>query len=52
MLRRLRPFVLFAVALVLAALALELINGRFWLNDFRVYYMAADNMRHGLPIYN
>ncbi|MEO8734611.1 MAG: glycosyltransferase family 87 protein [Flavobacteriales bacterium] len=52
MLRRLRPFIFFAIILVAAALALEIINGRFWLNDFRVYYMAADNMRHGMPIYN
>lgn len=51
LLRRLRPFFIIAALLVLASLALEHINGRFWLNDFRVYYMAADNMRHGLPIY-
>ena len=52
MLRTLRPFIIFASLLVLAAFALEHLNGRFWLNDFRVYYMAADNLRHGLPIYN
>ena len=51
LIRRLRPFFLIAALLVLASLALEHINGRFWLNDFRVYYMAADNMRHGLPVY-
>ncbi|MBZ0206703.1 MAG: DUF2029 domain-containing protein [Flavobacteriales bacterium] len=51
LLRRLRPFFIIAALLVLASLALEHINGRFWLNDFRVYYMAADNMRHGLPVY-
>lgn len=50
-LRPLRPFYLVAAMLVLAALVLEHVNGRFWLNDFRVYYMAADNMRHELPIY-
>ncbi len=50
-LRSLRPFYIFAALLVLAALVLEQINGRFWLNDFRVYYMAATNLRHGLPIY-
>jgi len=52
MLRRLRPFVLFTIVLLVAALALEVSNGRFWLNDLRVYYMAADNMRHGMPVYN
>lgn len=51
MFRQLRPFFVFATVLVLAALALEHINGRFWLNDFRVYYMAATNLREGLPIY-
>ncbi len=51
MLRSLRPFYIFAALLVLAALVLEHINGRFWLNDFRVYYMAATDLRHGLPIY-
>jgi hypothetical protein len=51
MLRSLRPFFLLAALLVLSSLVLEHLNGRFWLNDFRVYYMAADNMRHGLPIY-
>lgn len=52
MLRSLRPFYILATLLVLAALVLEQINGRFWMNDFRVYYMAATNLRHGLPIYD
>jgi hypothetical protein len=51
MYRPLRPFMLVLALLVLAALILEHLNGRFWLNDFRVYYMAADNLRHGLPYY-
>lgn len=51
MFRPLRPFYIFAAVLVLAALVLEQVNGRFWLNDFRVYYMAATNLRDGLPIY-
>lgn len=51
MLIRLRPFLLTASALLLLVLALEHINGRFWLNDFRVYYMAADAMCHGRPMY-
>lgn len=51
MLRQLRPFFILVGLLVLASLAMEHVNGRFWLNDFRVYYMAADNLRHGLPVY-
>ncbi|MCB0778745.1 MAG: DUF2029 domain-containing protein [Flavobacteriales bacterium] len=38
-----------AVALLL--LVLELINGRFWLNDFRVYYDSARSLLHGDPLY-
>lgn len=51
LLRRLLPFFLIAGLLVVASLVVEQLNGRFWVNDFRVYYMAAGNMRHGLPIY-
>lgn len=51
MFRQLRPFFILVGLFVLASLAMEHVNGRFWLNDFRVYYMAADNMRHGLPVY-
>jgi hypothetical protein len=50
-LRRLLPFFLIATLLVLASLVLDHVNGRFWVNDFRVYYMAADNLRHGQPVY-
>lgn len=51
----LRPFRSFLIVLglfTLASLVLEHVNGRFWLNDFRVYFMAADNLRHGLPVYD
>lgn len=41
--------VLFAMAVLL--LAAELINGRFWLNDFRVYYDSAHALLHGEPLY-
>ncbi len=51
MLRQLRPFFILVALFVLASLVMEHVNGRFWLNDFRVYYMAADNLRHGLPVY-
>lgn len=49
--RSLRLFTIVAALLLLATLVLEHVNGRFWLNDFRVYYMAADALRHGQPIY-
>ncbi len=39
-------FVVLALALVL-----EVVNGRFWLNDLRVYVMAADALRHGGTVY-
>lgn len=51
LIRSLRPFLIFASLLLLASLVLEHVNDRFWLNDLRVYYMAADHLRHGLPIY-
>ncbi len=44
----------FSIILILTALllaALELINGRFWLNDFRVYYDAANALLSGAPLY-
>ena len=49
--REQRPLVLLIALLVAAALVLELANGRFWLNDFRVYYSAAEALLHGAPIY-
>ncbi len=48
---RLAPF-RWTVVLVLAlAMVLEMVNGRFWLNDLRVYVMAADALRHGDLVY-
>lgn len=32
-------------------LVAELVNGRFWLNDFRVYYDAATALRQDQPLY-
>ncbi len=34
-------FILFACLIFLTILIIENINGRFWLNDFKVYYLAA-----------
>ena len=44
-------FALVLLAIGLLLLAVELINGRFWLNDFRVYYGAANALLHGEPLY-
>lgn len=44
----------FAIILLLAAglfMALEAINGRLWLNDFRVYYEAARALVNSEPLY-
>ena len=38
-----------AVAMLL--FVLEHVNGRFWLNDFRVYYGAGEALLNGDPIY-
>ncbi len=51
LLRRLWPFYLVGTLLTVASLVLELANGRFWLNDLRVYYSAAAQLRQGLPVY-
>ncbi|MFM2225217.1 MAG: hypothetical protein RJA07_1419 [Bacteroidota bacterium] len=42
-------YILFAFLLIM--LVLEIINQRFWLNDFKVYFNAADNFKNGKPIY-
>lgn len=52
LLRPFRAFFALVLLLAVASLVLDHINGRFWLSDFRVYYNAADNLRHGLPVYN
>ena len=35
----------------LAMLVIEQINGRFWLNDLRVYYGAGSSLLNGEPLY-
>ncbi|MBX2979818.1 MAG: DUF2029 domain-containing protein [Flavobacteriales bacterium] len=37
--------------IALLLLIVEHINGRFWLNDFRVYYGAAQALLNGTPLY-
>lgn len=49
--RESRPLVLIIALLVSTALVLELVNGRFWLNDFRVYYSAASALLKGDQVY-
>ncbi|MBK7618262.1 MAG: hypothetical protein IPJ10_02835 [Flavobacteriales bacterium] len=41
--------ILGVVALLL--FVLEHVNGRFWLNDFRVYYGAGEALLNGEPLY-
>lgn len=41
-------FIAFVFALILS---LEIINGRFWLNDFKVYYGAAEAYVNGEQVY-
>jgi Glycosyltransferase family 87 len=44
-------FSIVVVAVALLLLAAELVNGRFWLNDLRVYYGAANAMLNGDALY-
>jgi hypothetical protein len=48
---RLNTFRWTAFVMLVLALVLEVVNGRFWLNDLRVYVMAADALRHGQQVY-
>ncbi|MBK9194937.1 MAG: DUF2029 domain-containing protein [Flavobacteriales bacterium] len=50
-LRRYASFLLPAVLFLAAMFVLEHLNGRFWLNDFRVYWSAADALLHGQQVY-
>ncbi|MEI6456446.1 MAG: hypothetical protein WCO93_09170, partial [bacterium] len=45
-------FIVFAFVLFLTAFIFENINGRFWLNDFKVYYMAAKALLTGNQVYD
>ncbi len=53
-LKALWKFLAFAVVIILLDFLVENINGRFWLNDFKVYYLAAkalltDQQVYGVP---
>lgn len=49
--RELRTVHWITAVLVLLALTMDVVNGRFWLSDFRVYWGAADALIHGMPVY-
>ena len=44
-------FIITALIICGAIFTVENINGRFWLNDFKVYYLAAKALLNGDPIY-
>lgn len=44
-------FIGLVVAFITLMFVMEHINGRFWLNDFKVMYSAADAYVHGKPVY-
>ncbi len=46
-----RIFALFAFLLLTVVFVIEHINGRFWLNDFKVYYLAAEALMSGKEMY-
>lgn len=46
-----RPFLLFATLFFTSMFVLEHVNGRFLLNDFRVYWSAADALLNGKQVY-
>ncbi|MDI1355411.1 MAG: glycosyltransferase family 87 protein [bacterium] len=46
-----KGYVLFAALVLGGIFTIENINDRFWLNDFKVYYLAAKNLLAGDPVY-
>lgn len=49
--RELRPLPWIVVGLTVAAILLDLVNGRFWASDFRVYWSAARGLLEHGPVY-
>lgn len=45
------PFIIFAAIIFAAIFTVEKINGRFWLNDFKVYYSAAQALVNHQQVY-
>ncbi|MGV3638238.1 MAG: hypothetical protein ACO1NQ_11415, partial [Flavobacteriales bacterium] len=46
-----RLFTIVFAAIALLLFVVEHINGRFWLNDLRVYYGAGEALLNGEPLY-
>ena len=46
-----RKFILYSALIFAAIFVVENINHRFWLNDFRVYYLAAKALIAGEQVY-
>lgn len=46
-----KTFAIIAVVLFTAILIIEKINGRFWLNDFKVFYSAAEALLNDEQVY-
>ena len=44
-------FTIFLVLVCITNLVLNVVNGRFWLSDFKVYYMAAKALISGGTVY-
>ncbi|MCX6285327.1 MAG: hypothetical protein NTW31_13965, partial [Bacteroidetes bacterium] len=44
-------FIFFALLFILADFIIENINGRFWLNDFKVYFMGSNALLSGQQVY-
>lgn len=49
--RELRPLPWIVAGLTVAAILLDLVNGRFWASDFRVYWSAARGLLEHGPVY-
>ena len=47
-----KGFIIFLSLICLVAITLEMINGRFWLTDFQVYYSAAHNFLSAGAVYH
>jgi len=46
-----KVFIIFTLLFLTAIFALENFNQRFWLHDFKVYYLAAKALVEGTPVY-
>ena len=51
MLQRSKNFLIFSGLILLFILIIENVNQRFWLNDFKVYYLAAEAFLTHQPVY-